>query len=79
MMNRHGLIAGAAGTGKTVTLQMRAEQFARLGMPMFVADITGDLAGIAVSGKPYPKVNERAIGNPVGRQLILSLLGSLKR
>lgn len=60
MINRHGLIAGATGTGKTVTLQVLAEQFAQLGTPVFVADIKGDLSGIAVSGKPHPKISARA-------------------
>jgi DNA helicase HerA-like ATPase len=61
MINRHGLIAGATGTGKTVTLQVLAEQFSRLGTPVFVADIKGDLSGIALAGKPHPKVSERAV------------------
>ena len=50
--NRHGLIAGATGTGKTVTLQTIAEQFSAAGVPVFVADVKGDLAGIAMSGSP---------------------------
>ena len=57
--NRHGLIAGATGTGKTVTLQVLAESFSRAGVPVFVADIKGDLSGIAAPGKPHPKVDER--------------------
>lgn len=61
MINRHGLIAGATGTGKTVTLQVLAEQFSRLGAPVFVADIKGDLSGIAAAGKPHPKITERAV------------------
>lgn len=61
MINRHGLIAGATGTGKTVTLQVLAEQFSRLGTPVFVADIKGDLSGIAAAGKPHPKITERAV------------------
>ncbi len=61
MINRHGLIAGATGTGKTVTLQVLAEQFSRLGTPVFVADIKGDLSGIALAGKPHPKISERAL------------------
>ncbi|MCU0970271.1 MAG: DUF853 domain-containing protein, partial [Gammaproteobacteria bacterium] len=47
MANRHGLVAGATGTGKTVTLQMLAESFSRLGVPVFTADVKGDLSGIA--------------------------------
>jgi uncharacterized protein len=50
--NRHGLIAGATGTGKTVTLQGMAEEFSRQGVPVFVADVKGDLAGIAMPGSP---------------------------
>ena len=57
--NRHGLIAGATGTGKTVTLQCLAEGFSDLGVPVFMADIKGDIAGISQSGKPHPKVDER--------------------
>jgi hypothetical protein len=52
--NRHGLIAGATGTGKTVTLQVMAEQFAAMGVNVFAADIKGDLSGIAVPGDPPP-------------------------
>jgi DNA helicase HerA-like ATPase len=52
--NRHGLIAGATGTGKTVTLQVLAEAFAREGVNVFAADIKGDLSGIAVPGNPPP-------------------------
>ncbi|WP_324767200.1 helicase HerA-like domain-containing protein [Pokkaliibacter plantistimulans] len=57
--NRHGLVAGATGTGKTVTIQGLAERFSRLGVPVFVADVKGDLSGIAAPGKPHPKVAER--------------------
>ena len=46
LANRHGLIAGATGTGKTVTLQVMAEAFSRIGVPVFAADVKGDLAGI---------------------------------
>ena len=59
MSNRHGLIAGATGTGKTVTLQVLAEGFSRMGVPVFAADIKGDLSGIAVAGSPHPKIEER--------------------
>jgi len=59
MANRHGLITGATGTGKTVTLQVLAEQFSRLGVPVFMADVKGDLAGISQPGRPHPKVDER--------------------
>jgi DNA helicase HerA-like ATPase len=59
MANRHGLITGATGTGKTVTLQVLAESFSRLGVPVFTADVKGDLSGLAGSGKPHPKLTER--------------------
>lgn len=58
--NRHGLIAGATGTGKTVSLQVLAEGFSNLGIPVFLADIKGDLAGLAVAGVPNSKLDERA-------------------
>ena len=56
MANRHGLIAGATGTGKTVTLQTLAESFSRLGVPVFMADVKGDLAGISQPGGVSPKL-----------------------
>ncbi len=59
MANRHGLIAGATGTGKTVTLQILAEAFSRAGVPVFAADMKGDLSGLAATGKPHAKVDER--------------------
>ncbi len=59
MANRHGLIAGATGTGKTVTLQRLAEAFSRSGVPVFLADVKGDLAGISQAGGKHPKVAER--------------------
>jgi uncharacterized protein len=59
MANRHGLIAGATGTGKTVTLQVLAENFSALGVPVFMADIKGDLTGISQPGGQNPKVTAR--------------------
>ena len=59
MANRHGLITGATGTGKTVTLQVLAESFSRLGVPVFTADVKGDLSGVAGAGKAHPKITER--------------------
>lgn len=59
MSNRHGLIAGATGTGKTVTLQSIAEQFSLIGVPVFLADVKGDLAGISQPGGNNPKISER--------------------
>jgi DNA helicase HerA-like ATPase len=57
--NRHGLITGATGTGKTVTLQVLAEGFARAGVPVFAADVKGDLSGIAAQGSPHKEVDRR--------------------
>src|SRR3954463_13409467 len=84
MMNRHGLIAGATGTGKTKTLQLLAGELSKAGVPVFVADIKGDVTGIAQPGDgTNPKVVERAqslawsfepAGHPVG---FLSLSGKL--
>jgi uncharacterized protein len=58
--NRHGLVAGATGTGKTVSLMVLAEGFSRLGVPVFLADVKGDVAGLACAGTPNPKLEERA-------------------
>src|SRR5215470_4323268 len=60
LANRHGLVTGATGTGKTVTLQVLAEGFSAAGVPVFAADIKGDLSGIAVKGEPAPKLVQRA-------------------
>jgi DNA helicase HerA-like ATPase len=60
LANRHGLIAGATGTGKTVTLQTLAQGFSSIGVPVFMADVKGDLAGLARPGGDNPKVAERA-------------------
>jgi DNA helicase HerA-like ATPase len=57
--NRHGLIAGATGTGKTVTLQTMAEAFSSIGVPVFMADVKGDLAGLSQPGSMTPKLKER--------------------
>jgi len=59
MANRHGMIAGATGTGKTVTMQILAEGFSRAGVPVFMADVKGDVSGLATAGKPHPKIDER--------------------
>src|SRR6476620_9777315 len=56
--NRHGLIAGATGTGKTVTLQGIVEGLSAAGVPTFVADVKGDLAGLAMAGSPTSKIHE---------------------
>lgn len=56
MANRHGLITGATGTGKTVTLQRLAQQFSQAGIPVFMTDVKGDIAGLAYPGIPNPKI-----------------------
>ena len=56
--NRHGLIAGATGTGKTVTLQVLAEGFSKAGVPVFLSDVKGDLSGIAMPGSATSKMHE---------------------
>ncbi len=60
MANRHGLVTGATGTGKTVTLRVLAEQFSNAGIPVLLADIKGDLSGLALPGTPEPRITERA-------------------
>src|SRR3989442_13809785 len=60
MANRHGLIAGATGTGKTVTLQTLAENFSARGVAVFMADVKGDLAGLSQPGGNNPKILQRA-------------------
>ena len=59
MANRHGMVAGATGTGKTVTLQILAENFSRIGVPVFLADVKGDVSGLGKDAKPHPKIDER--------------------
>jgi len=59
LANRHGCITGATGTGKTVTLQVLAESFSRIGTPVFMADVKGDLTGISQAGVSSPKLQER--------------------
>ncbi|MDP1682982.1 MAG: DUF853 family protein [Burkholderiales bacterium] len=59
MANRHGVITGATGTGKTVTLQVLAENFSRQGVPVFMSDVKGDLSGISQPGKMNPKIEVR--------------------
>jgi hypothetical protein len=66
MLNRHGLIAGATGTGKTVTLQVMAEQLSQAGVPVFAADIKGDLTGLASPGTPSEKLAKRT--DAIGQQ-----------
>ncbi len=59
MANRHGLVSGATGTGKTVTLQCLAEGFSNIGVPVFLTDIKGGLSGLSQPGKPHEKIDER--------------------
>ncbi len=63
MLNRHGLVSGATGTGKTITLQVLAEQIAKAGVPVFAADIKGDLSGMATPGTPNDKLLARTQKN----------------
>src|SRR5690349_22615015 len=60
MLNRHGLVAGATGTGKTKTLQLLAEQLSANGVPVFAADIKGDLSGMSTPGTEDDKIKARA-------------------
>ena len=80
MLNRHGLIAGATGTGKTKTLQVMAEQLSAAGVPVFAADIKGDLSGLAAPGESNDKITERTAGigqiwNPTAFPVELLRLG----
>ena len=59
--NRHGLIAGATGTGKTVTLQILAEGFSAAGVPVFMADVKGDLSGLAAAGSHTHKLHDKLV------------------
>src|SRR5687768_9160685 len=65
MMNRHGMIAGSTGTGKTRTLQLLAEGLSRAGVPVFLADVKGDLAGMCLAGEASERLASRAAA--VGR------------
>src|SRR3954470_19079385 len=61
MMNRHGLVTGATGSGKTRTLQLMAEQLSAAGVPVFMPDMKGDLSGIAKEGQMNDKIKERSV------------------
>ena len=63
MANRHGLITGATGTGKTITLQLLAERFSAIGVPVFMADVKGDLSGLAAPGVESDRLKQR-LDNP---------------
>jgi uncharacterized protein len=73
LANRHGLITGATGTGKTVTLQALAEKFSQIGVPVFMADVKGDLTGISQPGQPSDKLKavltERGLDLPAPQGL----------
>jgi hypothetical protein len=60
MLNRHGLVAGATGTGKTKTMQLMAEQLSTAGVPVFLADIKGDVSGMAAPGQDSDRIRTRA-------------------
>lgn len=66
LANRHGLITGATGTGKTVTLQVMAERFSSIGVPVFMADVKGDLSGLCAAGSASPKMKERLAQLKIG-------------
>jgi len=66
MANRHGLITGSTGSGKTITLQTLAEQFSMAGTPVILADVKGDLSGLAEQGQPHEKIDERVKANNWG-------------
>jgi DNA helicase HerA-like ATPase len=66
MGNRHGLVTGATGTGKTVTLQVLTDHFSRIGVPVFLADVKGDLSGLARAGALTPKLAERLKATGLG-------------
>ena len=72
--NRHGLVAGATGTGKTVTLMTLAEGFSRIGVPVFLADVKGDVAGLAVAGEGGEKLLQRAAEIGAIEDQVLGLL-----
>ncbi|MEU3600993.1 helicase HerA-like domain-containing protein [Streptomyces sp. NPDC006798] len=81
-LNRHGLVAGATGTGKTKTLQLMAEQLSASGVPVFLADVKGDLSGISAPGEPNDRVRERSadVGQewrPGGRPAEFYALGGI--
>src|SRR5262245_13362231 len=59
LANRHGLITGATGTGKTVSLQVLTDRFSSIGVPVFLADVKGDLSGVAAAGTLTPKMADR--------------------
>ena len=79
MANRHGLISGATGTGKTVTLQVLAEGFSRLGVPVFLADVKGDLAGMSLPGIQTEDMAQRMMSGNITLDDFLSQMQSMKK
>lgn len=77
MSNRHGCITGATGTGKTVSLQKLAESFSKKGVPVFLADIKGDLSGIAKTAVPTDKLKARLEKTSLADSGLVSLPGRL--
>ena len=61
MANRHGLISGATGSGKTITLKVLAESFSSMGVPVFLADVKGDIAGMCLPGQDSPDMRKRIV------------------
>lgn len=81
MANRHGLIAGATGTGKTVTLKVLAESFSEMGVPVFLADIKGDVSGMCLPGEDSEGFRKR-LRNKLGLEICRlpgTLLGRLRQ
>ena len=71
--NRHGLVAGATGTGKTISLMVLAEGFSRLGVPVFMADVKGDVAGLAMAGVANEKIQQHIFGDILKRSVVAEL------
>ena len=69
MANRHGLITGATGTGKTITLKVMAETFSAMGVPVFLSDVKGDLAGMCVPGEDNEGMQKRIERSMAGEKL----------
>src|SRR4029434_9611104 len=79
LANRHGLITGATGTGKTVTLQVMAERLSSIGVPIFMADVKGDLAGLSQPGQSFPELEDARRRKAQVPGISGHLLGPLRR
>ncbi len=77
MSNRHGLVAGATGTGKTVTLQVMAEALSSIGVPVFAADVKGDLSGISPGGEEFAEVRCAGEVAGIGRVELCGMSGGV--